>query len=316
MFTKIAAFIQLIRWPNLVFIALTQVLFGVCIVQPIFQQQNLLPNIHGANFWLVVVAYLLIAAAGYIINDYFDLNIDQINKPNKVVVSKIISRRWVIIWHLLLTGLALAACYYVSFTTQIWLVFWAALINSILLFFYSTSLKKKFLIGNIVIAAVIAWGVFMYVFYEYNRLYMSGSATHLRLNSNKLLRIAYLYAGFSFIISIIREVVKDMEDIDGDRLYGCKTLPIVWGINAAKVFVAVWLVVLMGALILVQTYVIQYHWWFSIAYSFIFIIYPLFKVFKLLIPATNANHFGQISNLIKWVMFSGIVSMVFFIIYQ
>jgi 4-hydroxybenzoate polyprenyltransferase len=99
------AFFRLIRWPNLFFIALTQFLFYYCIIIPslpsdyFFQQKALTPNL----FYYLVIASVLIAAAGYIINDYFDINIDQVNKPAKMVVQKIISRHWAILFHLLIT---------------------------------------------------------------------------------------------------------------------------------------------------------------------------------------------------------------------
>jgi 4-hydroxybenzoate polyprenyltransferase len=82
----IAAFFRLIRWPNLVFIALTQFLFVYCIVKPVFSSSPVQPNVHGLNFVLISLSSILIAAAGYIINDYFDLNIDQVNKPERLVV--------------------------------------------------------------------------------------------------------------------------------------------------------------------------------------------------------------------------------------
>src|SRR5439155_5874642 len=84
-----------------------------------------------------------------------------------------------------------------------------------------------------------------------------------------------LYAAFAFISSLIREAVKDMEDIRGDMQFGCKTLPIVAGMNAAKTYVLVWLVVLIGALVIVQVYAAQFGWWWMVLYSLLFIILPL-----------------------------------------
>src|SRR5688572_27953118 len=95
----VGAFFRLVRWPNLVFIGLTQALFYFCIYLPLYQQQQT------ARLLLLILASVCIAAAGYIINDYFDLNIDQVNKPQKNVVDTIIHRRWAIIWHLLLSFL-------------------------------------------------------------------------------------------------------------------------------------------------------------------------------------------------------------------
>ncbi|MDQ3277328.1 MAG: UbiA family prenyltransferase, partial [Bacteroidota bacterium] len=95
----VSAFFRLVRWPNLVFIVLTQALFYWCVYFQLYGVYNL------KRFVLLVLASVVIAAAGYIINDYFDLNIDQINKPDKNVIDRIINRRWAIIWHLALSFL-------------------------------------------------------------------------------------------------------------------------------------------------------------------------------------------------------------------
>src|SRR5689334_19350354 len=95
----VSAFFRLVRWPNLFFIALTQALFYFCIYYPLYHVHNT------KRLVLLILASVFIAAAGYIINDYFDLNIDRINKPGRIVIDKIINRRWAIIWHLLLSFL-------------------------------------------------------------------------------------------------------------------------------------------------------------------------------------------------------------------
>ncbi len=254
----IAAFIRLIRWPNLLFIALTQFLFVYCVIKPVFANSTILPNVHGWNFVLICLSSVFIAAAGYIINDYFDLNIDQVNKPQKLVVE-----------------------------------------------------KRRFLIGNILISLLTSWVILVVAWCEYNHLIKINSG----LPADKILRDTFLYAGFAFVISLVREVVKDMEDIEGDRKYGCKTMPILWGINATKVFVAVWLIVLTGTLIIIQIYALRLGWWMSVLYSLVLIVAPLLLIFKKLYLAKTPEDFHRISSLIKFVMFTGILSMIFFKIY-
>jgi 4-hydroxybenzoate polyprenyltransferase len=128
----------------------------------------------------------------------------------------------------------------------------------------------------------------------------------------RLLKLSFIYAGFAFIISLVREVIKDMEDIEGDLKYGCKTMPIVWGLPVAKVFTAVWIVVLTGLLVAIQIYVIQLGWWISALYSVITIIVPLLWVLKKLYTATTPADFHQLSSAVKIIMLAGIISMVFF----
>lgn len=147
------------RWPNLVFIAITQILFVFCIVHPILFKASTQPNIDGVFFILLLISSVLIAAAGYIINDYFDLNIDLINKPDKLVVDKIISRRWVIFWHLFFSISGIVMGLYVDWNTHVKFLGFANFICVSLLFLYSISLKKKLLTGNILISALTAWTI-------------------------------------------------------------------------------------------------------------------------------------------------------------
>ncbi len=307
----IAAFIRLIRWPNLLFIALTQFLFVYCVIKPVFANSTILPNVHGWNFVLICLSSVFIAAAGYIINDYFDLNIDQVNKPQKLVVEKIIKRRWAIFWHIVLSLTGVVIGFYVDYTTRVWLLGFSNAVCVFLLFIYSTSLKRRFLIGNILISLLTSWVILVVAWCEYNHLIKINSG----LPADKILRDTFLYAGFAFVISLVREVVKDMEDIEGDRKYGCKTMPILWGINATKVFVAVWLIVLTGTLIIIQIYALRLGWWMSVLYSLVLIVAPLLLIFKKLYPAKTPEDFHRISSLIKFVMFTGILSMIFFKIY-
>lgn len=308
-------FLKLVRWPNLVFIVLTQLLFSYAIIQPAFQQAHLKPNIHGLYFILLIIASVFIAAAGYIINDYFDINIDSINKPQKLIVDKVFNRRWVLAWHLILSFTGIGIGFYIDRKTGVMMLGFTNIICALLLFFYSISLKKKLLIGNIVIAILTAWVVLVITWCE-SRFYINALRNEVPIDLNKITRLTFLYAGFAFVISLIREVVKDMEDIEGDRRYGCKTMPIVWGINASKVFIAVWLLVLIAALIIVQIYAIQLKWWFSIGYTVVLVILPLVLIIRKLYQAKNASDYHQLSSWVKWIMLTGILSMIFFKYYS
>src|SRR5215204_2792946 len=302
----LTAFFRLIRWQNLVFIGLTQLLFYWCIYKVLFRNEHSL-----STLVLIIAASILIAAAGYIINDYFDLNIDRINKPNKNLINLVISRRWAIVWHLALS-LGAIACTFFAVHLQKWYLIVANIGCVLLLWFYSTSLKRGFLIGNIVIAVLTAWTILV-IFYAFVPVVNSvGAGNDAQI---KLFRTTFLYAGFAFIITLIREAIKDIQDMKGDARYGCKTLPIVAGVTATKIYTAVWTIVLLSALIVLQLYVLQFKWWWAILYSSLFVIVPLvFLVFKLY-KAQSVAEFSSLSSLTKWIMLSGILSMVFFRIY-
>ena len=303
----------MLRWPNLMFIAITQLLFHYCIIQPNLQPLGLIPRIEGFNLVLIIIASICIAGAGNIINDYFDVNIDLINKPHKVHIQKCINRRWAIFWHLLLSAIGILSSFYVAFKIH---YVWIGILNTVsvlLLFIYSASLKKKFIIGNIIISLLTAWVILVLVLPEYVELvkYQLISLD----NYYKIIRLGILYATFSFIISLIREVIKDIEDIDGDRPNACNTMPIVLGINATKVFITVWLIVIIALLVVAQVYVVSFGWWLSITYAFALLIWPLILIQKKLIKANTNSEFAELSKMVKWVMLFGILSMLFFAYY-
>ncbi len=319
----VAAFFRLIRWPNLVFIVVTQLLFYYAVTIPTFSQFNTSPYLSQKILFLIIIASVLIAAAGYIINDYFDLNIDIVNKPEKLVVEKIIKRRWAIIWNLVFSVLgiilSILICVYLNFlpTAIGFLIAFINLICVLGLWVYSTTYKRRLLVGNVLISVLTAWVIlvlyvaelphWLKVSIEYKKNYNLGLL--------KLFKYAIVYAGFAFIISLVREVIKDIEDKEGDEKYGCKTMPIVWGIPAAKVFVAVWLVVLIGALLILQFYAIHLGWWWSVLYCTIAIITPLVWVLQKLYKAQFVKDYHHLSNTVKFIMFAGILSMIFFRIY-
>lgn len=301
----IGAFFRLIRWPNLVFIALTQLLFYYCIYQPLNHANNIRSLV-----W-IIIASVFIAAAGYIINDYFDLNIDQINKPQKNVFVRVIHRRWAIIWHFLLSFSGIIATA-LAVGLHKWYLVIANIFCVFLLWVYSTSFKRKALVGNIVISLLTAWTVLILFFaYTEPRYAIAGSNPIVI----KFFRLAFLYAGFAFISSLIREAIKDMEDLEGDVRYGCRTLPIVAGIRATKIYVTIWIVVLLASLIILQLYILQFRWWPAVLYSTVLVILPLLYLLFKLPKANTSKDFAQLSGLSKFIMFTGILSMIFFRIY-
>lgn len=306
----VAAFLKLIRWPNLFFIALTQSLFYFCVFDRLLLQAAF-PHSH-LLFFLLVSASVVIAAAGYIINDYFDVQIDAINKPQKVVVDKMVKRRWAIMWHWLLSSLGIVLSLYISYKIGNWIIAIANLFCVLLLWFYSTTFKRKILSGNIIIAALTAW-VIVVVYFFCGANIINWQQTSIPFDVTKFFKYVVLYAGFAFIVSLIREVVKDLEDMQGDAMYDCRTMPIAWGVPVSKVYTAVWLVVCVAALTIIQLYAVQLGWWHIALYGIVFTILPLLWILRKLFKARVAADYKQLSTQIKFVMLAGILSMLFFI---
>ena len=308
----VGAFFKLIRYPNLVFIALTQVLFYYCVMLPTKAKHP------GAVFatgekelLMLVLASLFIAAAGYIINDYFDLNIDKVNRPERLVIEKTIKRRWAIVWHIVLSLLGLALSFYLGWRINNPLPGIFNTVSVILLWFYSTTFKKQLLIGNIIISLLTAWVVLILYVCEVKLNIINIEPEQMTFITG-IFKAAVLYGGFAFILSIIREVVKDMEDLEGDKRYDCRTMPIAWGIRASKVYTAVWIIVLGAALLILSIYALQVHWWWLAVYLVVAVLIPLYFIFRKLRAAVHRQDFGMISNLVKLVMLTGILSMIFF----
>ena len=201
--------------------------------------------------------------------------------------------------------------FYLDFTTHVTLLGFSNLICVCLLFIYSISLKKKLLSGNIIISLLTAWTVLVVTWCE-ARFFFNPSD----VNVHKIIRVTFLYTGFAFVISLIREALKDMEDVEGDNKYGCKTMPIVWGFNASKIYVAIWLTTLILTLLLLMIYMLQLHWWIAIIYSVILVIAPLIRIFQKLFTAKTPQDFHRLSSMVKFVMFTGILSMIFFRFYS
>jgi 4-hydroxybenzoate polyprenyltransferase len=311
----IFAFLRLVRSLNLFFIVLTQALFYYCILPFAFKNVSQLPKLYlqPELFWLLCAASLLIAAAGYIINDYFDLNIDLVNKPERQVVDTIINRRWAILLHWLLSFTGIIVSFYISWKLNNWII---GLANSgcvFLLMLYSSTFKKKLIIGNLIISILTAWVILVLFIAEWD-LNRSGDGA-IQLALGRVFKLAVVYAGFAFIISLVREVVKDVEDMEGDARYNCKTMPIVWGVNAAKLFAGVWLAVLLAAIVVLQFYVLRFGWWSSLIYTVALIISPLIWILIKLYKARSKSDFSRLSGAIKLVMMTGILSMILFKLY-
>lgn len=290
------------------FIVITQFLFYYCVYLPLVQPP-------GASekflFFLLIISSVLIAAAGYIINDYFDLQIDVINKPGRIIIDKYIKRRWAIVLHWLLSGIGILISLYISYKTGVWVISLVNFLCVFLLWLYSITLKKRLLVGNVIISLLAAWVIGVVYFFAGADLFsfadLPGKAADF--NVRRFFKYTLLYAGFAFIMTLIREVIKDMEDTEGDRKYGCNTMPIAWGIPASKIFTGVWISVSIAALAALQLYAGLSGWWLAAVYIVVLIIAPLIYLLRGLIRSNTPAEFHGLSSLVKLIMLTGILSM-------
>lgn len=307
-------FLRLVRFPNLVIIFLTQYAIRFGIIQPFLKQAELDLFMSEKLFFFLALATVLIAAAGYIINDYFDVKLDVINKPKQLIIGKSIKRRYAMLWHTLINiaGIALAA--YVAFKINHPMLVLIQIACTGALWYYSVKFKKQVLVGNILIAVLTALVPFTAGYYEmavmYDTIGESVYATDLKYMLFDMKYLLYWiigYSAFAFLLTLIREIVKDMEDIEGDKAFNCKTLPIVHGISLSKrvavgiaVFTTLWILTLEIMQVLSGDYI-------SLAYFTICITFPLVLVISKTAKAQVKRDFFMISQGIKVIMLLGIL---------
>ena len=312
-------FLRLIRFPNLVIVALTQYAIRFGIIYPFLNQAGLDLFLSEKLFGMLVGATVLIAAAGYIINDYFDVKLDHINKPKQLIIGKSISRRQAMFLHTTVNIIGLALALYVAISIQHPMLVLIQLVSAALLWFYSINFKKQILIGNLIIAALTALVPFTAGYYEIILLFDSVKANELQSHFEStdirslLFSIQYLlywiigYSAFAFILTFIREVIKDCEDIEGDKEFGCKTLPIVHGIPKAKKvanLAVAFLVILLTFLEFIQ---VNSEDWVSFTYFLVLISLPLLWLMVKIRKAKTKKHFFIISQVIKVIMLIGVL---------
>jgi 4-hydroxybenzoate polyprenyltransferase len=305
------SWLRLIRWKNLAIILLTQLLVWWSLVLP--EDPEVLKPVH---FAYIVLSTLLIAAAGYIINDYFDIKIDLINKPDKVVLEKVIPRKHAIIAHALLnaTAVSLAGIVAAKAHHLEWLLLQLACIA--LLWFYSTHFKRQYITGNIAISLLTALTILIFIVYEpalrdeFSLPMLSAAGWHS--GSSLPFWTLLVYAYFAFMLTWMREIVKDMEDYQGDESEGCKTLPIKRGLKYATGFTTA--LALLVVIPLAAACGLLYH--------YKYVLLPLFIVVFLIVPIviwsfflnknTTKRHYHTSSRMLKLIMLLGICSLLIY----
>lgn len=324
--TKIIAFLKLIRLPNLFIIVLAQYAMRWGVIYPMytFLNKQLFENypdkitnphiiqfmVSDTEFLFLTIATVLIAAAGYIINDYFDVSIDRINKPFKMIIDKGIKRRSAMVFHIVISTVALCMAMIVSsklglFTYSLIYVAWA-----LGLWLYSTEFKKQFLVGNILIALFVSLVPFIVGLYELQlavEKYQVLTLPPFEVNFKIIFNFILAFSGLAFIINLIREIIKDIEDIEGDKAYGCRTIPIVLGVDSAKNLVSFLALCTMFAIAYIQIGQYQSGAILSCLYLFFFIQIPLIAIVFFLFKAQKKSDYKIPNVLSKFVMLTGIL---------
>jgi 4-hydroxybenzoate polyprenyltransferase len=303
--------LRLIRWQNLLIILFTQMLVWFCVILPLqnWSQQSLLLDSH--NFILLCSSTLFIAAAGYIINDYFDIKIDVINRPEKVILEKKIHRRAAIIYHVALNiiGTLLAAIVAYKGGKIHWLS--VQLFCVLLLFFYSSHFKRMFVIGNLAVALLTALTVFTLFVYEpllWHFLFLPPMMRKTETILPNPIWMLGIYTCFAFVLTWMREVIKDMEDHIGDAAEGCVTMPIKLGLKSTSIFVQILSLLAIIPLLIASAKVQG----ILGLYTFFALALPLIIWVIYLPRKATTQHYYSMSRFLKAIMILGVGSLLIY----
>lgn len=260
------------------------------------------------NFFLIlVIINILLGAAGYVINDYFDRKIDTINKPKEVIIGHGIHRRFAIILHSVLNGMAIILAGYLSWQLKKPVIIIAYIMISGIFWFYSTTYKKQLLIGNIVVALGTAMIPLQVAYFDI--ITLTATYGELLIMNGLSFKILFYwiaaFAIFAFLTNLLREIIKDIEDFEGDRSYGCNTLPVVVGIKPTKILAIVLIFVIIWLLAFVYFKFLNDP--ISKWYLLLSVAVPLLAAAFFIAKAKTIKHYHQLSWLIKVIMLTGVL---------
>jgi 4-hydroxybenzoate polyprenyltransferase len=262
------------------------------------------------NNWqyvLLVLSTVLIAAAGYVINDIFDQDTDNINKPTKVIVGKRISENNAYYIYAALNSTGVCIGFYLSNVIMKPSFATVFILIAATLYIYATSLKQMAVVGNIIVAITLSFSVIIIGIFD---IYPAINSANQLVMSN-LFSVLVDYAIFAFMINLLREMIKDIEDIKGDEEQGMRTLPIIIGLaKTTKLIFALSFVPILTLFNYVNNYFVGNNLFIATGYTFIFVLGPLFYcTIKIWITKTKED-FHALSSLLKWILFFGILSII------
>lgn len=284
----------------------------IALVQYLLKYALLVPfgvdiTLNWFGFLLLVLATLSIAAAGNIINDIYDVETDLINKPNKVIVGKSVSEKTAYTLFITFNVIGVLVGFYLSHLVGRSGFFALFVVISALLYIYASYLKQILLVGNIVISALVSMSVILVGLFEL----LPVITTQNQETQLTFFKIIFDYAVFAFLLNLVREMIKDIQDIDGDHKAGMNTLPIAIGRERATKVV---FILAIMSLLFVVYYVITYLYKqsFVVMYFLVFVVAPMIYLIIKLYSAESKQNFKTLSNLTKAIMLFGMLSLLLY----
>jgi 4-hydroxybenzoate polyprenyltransferase len=268
------------------------------------------PNLTNIQFLLLVITTIFTAASGYIINDIFDVEIDNINHSQKKIVGQYISEENAYNFYKITCIVGIVSTLALAFLTQNFRLSLIPILIMVILNFYAHTFKKQLIVGNFMIAICAAFVILLIALYE------SGHKTVESANTNYIrsgiMIAAFIYSLFAFLTTFLRELIKDIEDKEGDEQYDCKTIPIVFGIRNSKIISIVIVLILMSIILSFMLFFPILNMKIASIGIAIVLFFPLVLILFLIMKANTKSHFHYISILLKIIMLIGVLTMLYF----
>ncbi len=300
---SLRAYLRLFRWPNLLMIALTQYLLRHVIILPLFGGSGLPEHL----FLLFVLATLFLSAAGYAVNDFYDLRTDRINRPDKQVLVRRLPRHHALRAYVVLVILSLLTTAWLSHQMAYYPLLWLFAGVALSSWLYSAVLKRTFLVGNLFISILAALMVLLVWMIEHHAFVHSSGYPGPCFFSAAPVVVAYaLFAAFS---TLLRELLKDLEDFRGDLRAGRKTLPVVLGVGNTKRVATVLTLIILGGIAVTKVLVFGAGTLWLSAYLLVAVLLPFLVLLFSLMGLAGPSNFPLAQRLVKFAMLTGILSM-------
>ncbi len=312
--------LQLIRWKNLLIAGGTVLLTKYAIFEPaintLFPFSS--PTLNFIETLLLAISVMAIAAGGYIINDINDIKTDQINKPHKVIIGKYITPKLAEAIYIAFTIIGILLAIYIGNLAGNYRLVLLHVLIACILWVYSKYVKNTFLIGNILVALASALVALTYFIFE-SLGYIKEYGEILKINFKSIiggpLKILWLYSigltVFGFILSIIREIIKDLQDYQGDFSVGAGTIPIVLGKKTSKIIVVFLTLTLAISLIYTLHFKLNtapFNEYSFLLYTWLVVILPIADVIYGVVKARKSEDYQRPSSTCKFIMISGILT--------
>ena len=314
----IKPYLQLLRIGNLAFLAILLYVMEKWVAFPLLHQQKFPELLPWWVLTLLIISVVCVAAGGYVINDYFDVKIDRINRPDDLVVTRVISRDAAMRLFQVLTAVGIVAGLAVAWWARSWNILFIYVVIPGLLWFYSSSYKRMLLVGNLIVAFISALVPLLIAMVNADHLRF---LYHESLAYTPIVGQLYVWLGgfalFCMLLTLSREVVKDMEDVEGDRELECRTMPIVWGEKVSKIVVTIVLLATIALIAYLAWFVLPFPMeWATFTGRFIIfgLMVPMLCVLVLLWSARSKRELHTVQQVLKFIMFLG--TMFSYVIYM